>query len=729
MPGQKKRLVTLLSYIVLLLVVQFYFVGSDWPPTNKTIWLVSGALSLLIGKLMYPYFTPPLDGGLNGLLAGVLLLTAATEVWSSNGSNLLWLSAIGFCSLVFVGSIVAVWTRPKQGLAAGDTNQLATFFTSKLGSVEIVYTILIGCSIVWFHSASPTEIIAISFTWATILVLKPVEGIFYFTEGLWVRFFTPHEEASRGVLVAQKFPGLVEIRMPSTTDKMNGDTVVIQDQSKQIFLANSLHYKGFDDGDLYNCAPISLPIAIPLKIRNLVPKPQDVCLLSQPEIISLNLARDPTVCGFVNVNTDIGELRFETLSNAQLKEGQLVKVDIKEKEVLYQITNGIDREHSLSGRNTFGYIGATARKIGQWDYDHERFEPVPWLPVLNATVRILPETKTGVPIEKSIGQFPDTNYWCGINLTDAVTHNTAILGILGIGKSCLSLELVERMILDDIKVICLDLTNEYSSELSQYINEAAYSEFETSIRAAGGRGQPHINREEGGTINEVERAVLNQIQKFMENRDARILAINPAEFEIWRQDSWHKGTGTPMASLTPVEVTALITKAALQVSQSLGMTTQARLCLVYEEAHSLIPEWNAVIAEGDKAGANHTAKAILQGRKYGLGCVLITQRTANVTKTILNQCNTIFAMRTFDDTGKGFLANYIGSDYAELLPSIEARHAVFFGKASTCHNPVLIRLNDRDKFLEAVRKEPPIAPTEGHSAALPHTDLDDEIPF
>jgi DNA helicase HerA-like ATPase len=49
-----------------------------------------------------------------------------------------------------------------------------------------------------------------------------------------------------------------------------------------------------------------------------------------------------------------------------------------------------------------------------------------------------------------------------------------------------------------------------------------------------------------------------------------------------------------------------------------------------------------------------TARAILQGRKYGLGCLLVTQRTANVTKTILNQCNTTFAMRMFDDTGKDF---------------------------------------------------------------------------
>lgn len=117
----------------------------------------------------------------------------------------------------------------------------------------------------------------------------------------------------------------------------------------------------------------------------------------------------------------------------------------------------------------------------------------------------------------------------------------------------------------------------------------------------------------------------------------------------------------------------------------------------------MIPEWNSAVSDGDKSATNRTARAILQGRKYGLGCILITQRTANVTKTILNQCNSIFAMRTFDDTGKNFISNYIGSEYADRLSSLSERQAVFYGKASSCKNPVLIRLNDREDFLKVFR--------------------------
>jgi DNA helicase HerA-like ATPase len=144
--------------------------------------------------------------------------------------------------------------------------------------------------------------------------------------------------------------------------------------------------------------------------------------------------------------------------------------------------------------------------------------------------------------------------------------------------------------------------------------------------------------------------------------------------------------------------------------------------MVYEEAHSLVPEWNSAVAEGDRSAANGTARAILQGRKYGLGCLLITQRTANVTKTILNQCNTVFAMRTFDETGKEFLANYLGKEYASVLPALEERHAVFFGRASACETPVLIRLNDRDDFIRVFRESnAPDLQGDGNSAQVTTT--------
>jgi hypothetical protein len=94
-------------------------------------------------------------------------------------------------------------------------------------------------------------------------------------------------------------------------------------------------------------------------------------------------------------------------------------------------------------------------------------------------------------------------------------------------------------------------------------------------------------------------------------------------------------------------------------------------------------------------------------------------------------------MRTFDETGKEFLANYIGKDYAASLSSISERHAVLFGKASSCENPVLIRLNDREEFRQAFREENPPPPKQEPKKSLAGAEspeplsaaADDDIPF
>jgi DNA helicase HerA-like ATPase len=121
---------------------------------------------------------------------------------------------------------------------------------------------------------------------------------------------------------------------------------------------------------------------------------------------------------------------------------------------------------------------------------------------------------------------------------------------------------------------------------------------------------------------------------------------------------------------------------------------QAKLCVVFEEAHSLIPEWNQVAQRGDEQHVNKTARVILQGRKYGMGALIITQRTANVTKTILNQCNTIFALQSFDQTGLDFLRNYMGEEYSQAISTLPARHAILVGKASSSARPLLLLVQD-----------------------------------
>jgi hypothetical protein len=66
----------------------------------------------------------------------------------------------------------------------------------------------------------------------------------------------------------------------------------------------------------------------------------------------------------------------------------------------------------------------------------------------------------------------------------------------------------------------------------------------------------------------------------------------------------------------------------------------------------------------------------------------------------------LFALRVFDATGMEFLSNYIGEAYAGVLSTLDDRHAVVFGRASSCRDAVLIRLNERADFLRVFRNAP-----------------------
>ncbi len=388
-----------------------------------------------------------------------------------------------------------------------------------------------------------------------------------------------------------------------------------------------------------------------------------------------------------------------------LEEGRLVDVRIRSVPVLYQIINGLTREEILQQKNTRGFVRAEAKKIGTWNDRLQRFEVVRWIPQPNTPVFLVGRAAVN-PTREMIGHFPGTNHPVAINPSSLVTHNCAVLGILGVGKSFLTLELIERLLIAGIKVICLDLTNQYAQALALFHDDAEQAMETAALNAIGEAGRENFqqNVEEGGSIVAFREEFRRYLSAFLApGNNGRLKIINPLAFEVWQQDSRLFQNRASMASLTPTEITRLISEITLEILQEQGMTDTARCCLVFEEAHSLIPEWNAVASEGDQSATNGTAKAILQGRKYGLGCIVVTQRTANVTKSILNQCNTVFALRVFDSTGMEFLKNYVGEDYAAVLSTLEDRHAVVFGRASSCRNPVLVRLNDREDFLRMFR--------------------------
>jgi len=253
-----------------------------------------------------------------------------------------------------------------------------------------------------------------------------------------------------------------------------------------------------------------------------------------------------------------------------------------------------------------------------------------------------------------------------------------------------------------------NLTSEYKKELPNYINKDlitddlcsdALRDLKTNNKngsfddpTSWGNKDYYVN-----TLNE-------EFKKFDEDEKKRVLILNPDWHSVSKAGSQFKITFK--ADLTVAEKTRIISERLFILAKNKwdsdqeNQDSKARYLSVFEEAHSLIPEWNSAANSGDQSASNGTAKVILQGRKYGFGSLVVTQRTANISKSILNQCNTIFALRVFDDTGKQFLENYIGSDYANTLPTLAERNAIVVGKALKLKQPVIIRLNEKDSIVK-----------------------------
>ena len=727
---QGTRLIFLIIYVSILFLVNRLAFG-DWVPIagDRGLWFYTGAASIILGNLLVtPFYTKPVDALSYSILAGTgIYLVNDLKHWSQIDILVFW-SAMGFILLVLISALVTIGTKDSLVNWQNRVSKTCMIVADFLGNQRVIFSVVFIFALIVFHRESAKEMFTLSLAWVTLVIAEPDKHLWNFFSNIKKIWMDDSVSDSIGEIIAYQFPKISLVKQHHDQKIKFGTVLAYKDSHSMVQIGVSISYIGRDDGLLLRVMDLKVPDKV-LEIakKSIHQSEKNIAskfnyFQNKPDSIKniKELQQINDIVGIVDQDTTVERLIFEVIGDVSIEEGRLVEVDINAKPVIYQILDGITREEIVSQKNKYGYARATAIKIGAWNDVSKKFESVKWLPTINSPVYIKQIQKTTIS-DDAIGHFPETNYQVSIdNIDELVTHNTAILGILGIGKSMLSIELVERMIVKGIKVICIDLTNQYTTELPEYIDQDWAQRCLEKLQEAGKSDADTFqdNPKEGGSLSSLIQALEKDIYEFIhDDKDHCLKVFNPNEFFATKQLSdprqykegavWKRTAS--LWEISPVEVTSLITETVLKFVKD-KMCEEARVCLVYEEAHSLIPEWGSVADEGDKTATNRTARAILQGRKYGMGCLLITQRTANVTKTILNQCNTVFAMRTFDDTGKSFLSNYIGSEYTDRLSSLKARQAVIYGKASSCENPVLIRLNDREDFLKAFRSinPPPV---------------------
>lgn len=115
------------------------------------------------------------------------------------------------------------------------------------------------------------------------------------------------------------------------------------------------------------------------------------------------------------------------------------------------------------------------------------------------------------------------------------------------------------------------------------------------------------------------------------------------------------------------------------------------LLLAYEEAHSYLNK-------GDNTSYSKDAveKVFKEGRKFGLGALVISQRPSEISETILAQVGTFMALRLTNSGDQSIVKNSAPDNLnslIDLLPSLRTGEAIIVGEAIKIPSRVRIKLN------------------------------------
>jgi hypothetical protein len=106
------------------------------------------------------------------------------------------------------------------------------------------------------------------------------------------------------------------------------------------------------------------------------------------------------------------------------------------------------------------------------------------------------------------------------------------------------------------------------------------------------------------------------------------------------------------------------------------------LLLVLEEAHLYLGKTQQGIAATQAGTA--VRRIVKEGRKYGIGAMIVSQRPSEVDDTILSQCGTFFALRMSNESDRGHVTGAVTDNLKGLLsnlPILRTGEAVIVGEA------------------------------------------------
>jgi len=651
------RFFLLVFFSLVLISLNWWFAGELFPsPDTANLWFYSGIFMVLFSLLFIePYYTSP-----KNVITNVIpLLLVFLSIKSSFANTFPWWFAIITLLILLASSIIAVALEDKNKSPNHGKNRTAEWlknFVVLFGQGKVLYSAVFLYFLFTYYSTQSPYTLILLVLWFFILTIDPKKikstfsannkeldkdalGQIFGVQSRKIFLVKLFEFEDRKEI--KKFD-IVRFRysMQDSNDfLMSGivfDTYLLNQEKWVKVLQLGKIAKNSSDSE-----------------KNIVYKVSDK---DEVSVLEKELNTDNFV-GIVIEGSNIGKIKFEYSKKLDdLEEGDLIELKTNNRRLFYQVINGVTEKEILEHRNETGYIKGEAIQLGEWKNEDLSFQKYGWVPSINTPIFKADtsdiEVKSFEYPEYKLGIIPNTTLPSVINLGHAVSHHMALLGVTGSGKSFLAREIIKELT-KDTKIICVDFTGEWKRELEK---------ISLSVTI--------LNKDNIDTF-------LNGVDK-----------IGVVELPTMSNT-------VEVISATEKLFEAIFNFAKKKYDEQ----APTKISLVLEEAHTIVPEISFLGVNNfdSKAIVNKMGQIALQGRKYGIGLLVIAQRTANVSKTVLTQCNTVICFQAFDETSFNFLGNYVGKDLVMTLPNLKQYHAIITGKAVKSNVPMIIDLTRNEE--------------------------------
>lgn len=646
----KNRFVLFIIFLGTFITVQLLFTGNILPTTEtRDLWFYSGVFMVLFSILFIePYYSSPK----NVITNAIPLLLVFLSIKNSFDNPVFWWAATIVLLSLISASISALGFEDKNKSPEHWKNILANRIKDTViifGQGKVLYSSVFIYFLLTYHSIQSLHTLTLFIIWFFVLSINPKS-----LHGSFALLKKEQNKDQIGEIFGVQSRKIFLTKLFDDRNNIKKFDIVkfrYSMQDSDDFLMSGIVF----DTYLLNKEKWAKVLQLGKITKKCSGSDKNIIYKVTDKKETEDLEKELKANSFVGIiieGSNIGKIKFEySKKNDDLQEGDLIELTTNSKRLFYQVINGTTEKESLENRNETGFIKGEAIQLGEWKNEDLSFQKYGWVPSINTPLFRADTSDITVKSfeypEYKLGIIPNTTLPSVINLSHAVSHHMALLGVTGSGKSFLAREIIKELT-KDTKIVCVDFTGEWKKELEK-----------VSLSVA----------------------ILNKdnIDAFLSGTDKIGIVELP----------------TMSNTVEVIGATEKLFEAIFNFAKKkYDEQTPTKISLVLEEAHTIVPEekFLGVNNWDSKAIVNKMGQIALQGRKYGIGLLVIAQRTANVSKTVLTQCNTVICFQAFDETSFNFLGNYVGKELVQTLPNLKQYSAIVTGKAIKSNVPMIIDL-------------------------------------